>query len=175
MQYLSFVIATAWAVPPELDPTITPNIGPREDAVGHLAKDPDATAVLIAVLRDDPSPNVRARAASVLFARWAEGIDPDTVREHRDRGRGLHGDDGIRAAAVRALGGTGDDYTRVVPYLDDGEAGARAAAYSTCERWGCVTRTGRWRSGWCSTASRRRPRARSGCSSSGSARRSRES
>jgi HEAT repeat protein len=140
MRFLSFlvlVVATpAWAaLPAELDPTVTPSIGLREDAAGKLTKDPEATATLIAVLHDDPSPDVRARAAKALFDRWAAGIGDRGLHRGVAIWAAANADDGIRAAAVRALGDIGDDYTLVVGYLDDENAGVRAAAYSACERW----------------------------------------
>lgn len=131
--FLVLALSAAWALPPELDPMVTRSLGLREDAVGKLAKEAGAQATLIEVLNHDPSPDVRARAASVLFARWAAGTDD--AREIAMEAAATHGDDGIRAAAVRALGDTGDDYTLVVPYLDDDNAGVRAAAFSACERW----------------------------------------
>lgn len=127
--------APAWALPADLDPAITANIGPREDAVGRYDDDAGATAFLVEVLKTDPAVEVRAAAAATLFSRWAKGVgDPD---EHRAIALWAadNADDGVRAAAVRALADTGDDYTLVVKYLDDDSAAVRAAAFSGCERW----------------------------------------
>ncbi|MEQ1505812.1 MAG: HEAT repeat domain-containing protein [Myxococcota bacterium] len=125
----------AWALPPAVDPAITTSLGQREDAVGKLAKDPGSTATLIEVLKHDPAAEVRARAAGVLFDRWAAGTDKDAIQDVAQWAAAGAEDDGVRAAAIRALGDVGDDYTLVVPYLDDDSAGVRAAAYSACERW----------------------------------------
>jgi HEAT repeat protein len=135
LSVLMVLSSAAWALPSGVDPAVTHSLGLREDAVGKLAKDPAATDTLIEVLQTDPSPEVRARAASVLFGRWASATgDVDT---HRDIAvwAAASGDPGVRAMAVRALVDTGDDYELVVQYLDDDNAGVRAAAYSACERW----------------------------------------
>lgn len=134
-----FVAPSALAgLPADVDPEVTQNVGVREDAVATLARQPDATQTLIRVLHDDPSEDVRARAAKGLFDRWADADDrDDDLRTYRQVAvwAAENADDPVRAAAVRALGDTGDDYELVTPYLDDDSAAVRAAAFGACQRW----------------------------------------
>ncbi|MEZ4236153.1 MAG: HEAT repeat domain-containing protein [Myxococcota bacterium] len=125
----------ALALPPDLDPTLNPHLGLREDAVGAHAKDDAATADLIEVMKTDPAPDVRARAAKALFDRWATGVGDPNTHKAAAIWAASQGDPGTRASAVRALGDTGDDYTLVVGYLDDDDKQVSAAAYAACERW----------------------------------------
>jgi hypothetical protein len=135
MQVLLF-LGLAWAaVPADLDPALTPSVDQREEAVTRIGRHPDATHTLIEVLRADPAIEVRALAASALFARWASGAGDSATYLKVAIWAAENADDPIRAAAVRALGELADDYSLVVRYLEDEDPAVQAAAYAACEQW----------------------------------------
>jgi hypothetical protein len=124
--------ATA-AAPPSaaLDPAQA-SVEEREEAVTALEDDPGATAAIVQVLQTDPEPAVQHRAWRVLRARWKRGTGEPA--EHQAAAVWVieHGELGMQAEAMKAMGEYGDDLALAQSLLEHGEPKlARAACQAT--------------------------------------------
>lgn len=123
--------ATAAVSEPKLDPAQA-SVEVREEAVTALEDDPGATALIIQVMKTDPEPAVQHRAWRVLRARWKHGTGEPA--EHQAAAVWLieHGDLGLQAEAMKAMGAYGDDLALAQSLLEHGEPKlARAACQAT--------------------------------------------
>lgn len=106
----------------------------RIDALGRYEKDASATAAIVWVMKNDPSPEVRRKAWRVVRARWNRGTGQASEHEEAASWAAANGASDTRKEAVDALGKHTVQLSRVSRYLDDASGDMRIqAAQATAE------------------------------------------
>jgi len=103
---------TAFTLPPGLDPEQTPKGAKRIDALVTLERDPEATAIIGHVMKNDPDPEVRRKAWRVVRARHRVGTGSQAEHEELLLWVIDHGPLPVRREALLAMGRNG---TRLEP------------------------------------------------------------
>ncbi|MCB9677103.1 MAG: protein kinase [Alphaproteobacteria bacterium] len=119
-----------------LDPNLVdPSPAKRESAVSALVDNPNATAVLIGIARNDPESDVRIRAWQVLLQRYERKLGDQAAQEAFVLEALKSGRFSKREAAI-AYGNVGSDVQKLVPLLRNGDILEVKAAANAIARIG---------------------------------------
>lgn len=112
----------------------------REDAVARYEGRPDATAVIVWVMKNDPAESVRFKAWRVVRARWKKGIGDASDHEQAAAWLAGNGSKDARLEAIDELGARSRNVERAGAQIDDEDPDIRAAAvravYEVADRTG---------------------------------------